>query len=488
MTKFHRILFFSIIFFSLFSSCKNYKAQTSFVRAFPKLTFENPIDIQIPGDNSNRLFVVSQSGKIHVFQNEDNTESSSIFLDISNKVLFGGEQGLLGLAFHPNYEENGFFFLNYNMNNPRRTVISRFSVSSIDNNLADLNSELIILEINQPYTNHNGGQITFGPDGFLYISLGDGGSGGDPENRSQNLSSLLGKILRIDVDALENYKNYSIPSDNPFKNNQEGYNEEIYAYGLRNVWKFSFDNLNRLWAADVGQNAWEEINIIENGGNYGWRIMEGFHCFNPSSGCNQEGLKLPVWEYDHSSSGGFSITGGYLFEENNIPDIFNKYVYADFITGNIWAFDPSEGTNSFLLKYSGQISTFGIDENKNLYFADYNSGKLYKLVNGNVNSVRNNLPNKIKLNQNFPNPFNPSTTISYSLSSINGEPNFVQLDVFNVLGEKIVSLVNEYQKSGDYEVQFNSKSLGSASLSSGVYYYRLTTNDIVESKKMILLN
>ena len=207
-----------------------------------------------------------------MFENNSSVSQSKIFLDIRSKVLFGGEQGLLGLAFHPNYKQNGYFYINYTTSNPRRTVISRFNVSNDNPDLADPNSELILLEIAQPYSNHNGGQTSFGPDGYLYISLGDGGSGGDPQNYAQNPNSLLGKLLRIDVDKNENGNNYAIPVDNPFINSP-GFRKEIYAYGLRNVWKFSFDSQTKqLWGADVGQNLVEEINLIEKGGNYGMNI------------------------------------------------------------------------------------------------------------------------------------------------------------------------------------------------------------------------
>jgi glucose/arabinose dehydrogenase len=273
-----------LIQYSLFIvliACSSERIENSniIVEAFPNLNFEQPVDIQSPKDGTNRLFVLSQPGIIFVFENDPGTKQKEIFLDIRGKVLFGGEQGLLGLAFHPDYKQNGYFFLDYTANNPRRTVISRFKVSQDDPNKADPESELILLEVEQPYSNHNGGQISFGPDGYLYISLGDGGSGGDPLNAGQDLTMLLGSLLRIDVDKISGGRNYAIPDDNPFKDNSEGFKEEIYAYGLRNVWRFSFDNQNRLWAADVGQNKWEEINIIEKGKNYGWRIMEGKHCF-----------------------------------------------------------------------------------------------------------------------------------------------------------------------------------------------------------------
>jgi hypothetical protein len=255
-------------------------------------------------------------------------------------------------------------------------------VSSNDPSKADPESEKILLEIKQPYSNHNGGQIAFGPDGYLYISLGDGGSGGDPQNHAQNLKSLLGKILRIGVDRKSVDKNYFIPDDNPLKVNSAGYKEEIYAYGLRNVWRFSFDNKGNLWGADVGQNKWEEINIIEKGKNYGWRIMEANHCFNPEKNCDTTGLVLPIWEYEHNDAGGFSITGGFVHNGKSASVLNGKYIYADYVVGKIWTLEYKEGKvkNSLLADTDFLISTFGVDESNELYFADYNKGKLYKFL------------------------------------------------------------------------------------------------------------
>lgn len=355
------------------------------VEAFPHLSFDQPVDIQSPKDGSGRLFVLSQQGMIYEFDNHSESKTIEVFLDIRNNVLYGGEQGLLGLAFHPDYKNNGYFFIDYTANNPRRTVISRFQVSAENPDKADPSSEEIILEVDQPYPNHNGGQVAFGPDGYLYISLGDGGSGGDPLNAGQDLTMLLGSLLRIDVNNKTNGNNYAIPLDNPFKDNEHGYKEEIFAYGLRNVWRFSFDNQNKLWAADVGQNKWEEINIIEKGKNYGWRIMEGNHCFNPETNCDTTGLIRPVWEYGHNEMGGYSITGGFVYNGNSAPGLSGKYIYADYVSGKIWALDYINGvaTNTLLTETNYLISTFGIDENDELYFADHNRGKIYKFSAGN---------------------------------------------------------------------------------------------------------
>ncbi len=289
--------------------------------------------------------------------------------------------GLLGLAFHPNYENNGYFYVNYTKASPvRRTLIVRFKVSSTNPDSADRSSSKILMEIVQPYSNHNGGQLAFGPDGYLYIALGDGGSGGDPENNAQNRSSLLGKLLRIDVDQTQGSLNYSIPSDNPFANDIQGFKKEIYAYGLRNPWRFSFDfTTGNLWCADVGQNTWEEINLIINGGNYGWRCYEGNHSYN-LNGCSGSDYIPPIWEYSHSE--GISITGGYVYRGPNLPELFGKYIYADYGTRKIWALTydgVNAATNQLLATASSTITSFGVDMNNELYICSFD-GKIYRFT------------------------------------------------------------------------------------------------------------
>ena len=272
-----------------------------------------------------------------VFSNEQNAASASTFLDIRGQVNDrGNEEGLLGLAFDPDYTSNGYFYVYYSASSPRRSIISRFSVSPDDFNIADHNSERVILEVPQPFANHNGGQIVFGSDGYLYVGLGDGGSRGDPGLNGQDPSTLLGTILRIDVSSIDRDGEYTIPSDNPFVGRGGGVRGEIWAYGLRNPWRFTFDReLGDLWAADVGQNRFEEVDIIKPGRNYGWNVMEGFHCFQPSNGCNQEGLELPVFEYGRDD--GCSVTGGYVYRGSRLPSLYGAYVYGDFCTGKIWA-------------------------------------------------------------------------------------------------------------------------------------------------------
>lgn len=350
--------------------------------AFPNLDFTRPVDLQHAGDDSNRLFVVEQRGVISVFQNDPSTEDKTVFLDIEARVDDrGNEEGLLGLAFHPDFETNGYFYVNYTTPDSK-TYISRFQAASGNPDQADPESEMVILEYNQPYGNHNGGQVTFGPDGYLYIAVGDGGSGGDPEGNGQNRSTLLGTILRIDVDNQENGNNYAIPGDNPFAGNGEGYREEIFAYGLRNPWRFSFDPKNgNLWTGDVGQNAYEEIDIVENGGNYGWNIMEGNHCYNAAS-CDQSGLKMPIWEYPRDQ--GVSITGGFVYRGSSLSDLTGQYIYADYASGRIWALDYSnmdDPVNTELVKADFGISSFGVDSENELYICGFD-GKIHRLETG----------------------------------------------------------------------------------------------------------
>ena len=352
-------------------------------RAFPSLRFDMPVELTSPTDGTNRVFVVEQKGRILAFPNKETVKNAVVFLDIIRKVDSGGEKGLLGLAFHPDFKTNGYFFVNYTRSSPLETVISRFRVKSSNPQVADPSSEEILLRYAQPYSNHNGGKIAFGKDGFLYIAAGDGGSGGDPRNNAQNRKELLGKILRINVDKSEGAKKYSVPTDNPFKNNREGFREEIYAYGLRNVWRFNFDyETGLLWAGDVGQNEIEEIDIIEKGGNYGWRIMEAEACFKTRN-CSKENLILPIWSYRQGSSTGRSVTGGYVCRDKNLPGLNRKYVYGDFVSGNIWALTYAGKKaikNELITHLSDGLSSFGEDSNGNLYVLAYSGGELYRLT------------------------------------------------------------------------------------------------------------
>ncbi|GAA4403767.1 PQQ-dependent sugar dehydrogenase [Nibrella viscosa] len=359
----------------------NTPAGVQVVNAYPNLSFSQPVEYTYANDGTNRVFVVEQAGRIRVFDNTESAQTAGTYLDIRSKVSSGGEMGLLGLAFHPDFKQNGYFYVNYTKSNPRETVISRFKASPATAGQVDPGSEVVLLTFNQPYANHNGGKLLFGPDGYLYISTGDGGSGGDPQNNGQTKNTLLGKILRIDVNSTEK-GNYGIPADNPFKGNQDGVREEIYAYGLRNPWRMSFDSQNRLWAGDVGQNEIEEIDIIRKGGNYGWRLKEGRDCYNPKNNCDDGNLVGPVWQYPHEN-GNISVTGGVVYRGKAYPDLQNKYIYADYASGRVWAltYNGTKATdNQILVNRAGTISAFGEDANGEMYLLDYSGGRVLKLA------------------------------------------------------------------------------------------------------------
>jgi glucose/arabinose dehydrogenase len=325
-----------------------------------------PVDIQPANDGSGRLFIIEKLGYIRVYENGQLLDAP--FLDITDRVNdSGNEMGLLGLAFHPDYEQNGYFYVNYT-GDGGNTRISRFQASG---NSADSNSETVLLIIDQPFPNHNGGALAFGPDGYLYAGLGDGGLAGDPHKNGQNIASLLGKILRIDVN---NGNPYDIPSDNPFGN-------EVWAYGLRNPWRISFDRLTGdLWIGDVGQGQWEEIDYLpagsQGGANFGWSIMEGNHGYDGEA---QPGLILPAAEYSHSE-GGCSVTGGYVYR-GAMPEWQGIYLYGDYCTGYVWGLIPSgNGWQSQLMFETGlTITSFGQDESGEVYLASDN-GSVYILT------------------------------------------------------------------------------------------------------------
>lgn len=324
-----------------------------------------------------RLFVVEQPGRIRIIENGQLLDQP--FLDIVEKVsTSGNERGLLSAAFHPDYAANGQLFVNYTRQPDGATVIERYTVSRDDPDRADDQSGQVILTIAQPEANHNGGQLQFGPDGYLYIGMGDGGGAGDRHGQignGQDLDALLGKILRLDVSSQETY---AVPPDNPFGN-------EIWSYGWRNPWRFSFDRATRdLYIADVGQNAYEEVNFqpaaSKGGENYGWRIMEGNHCFDPRQGCDQSGLVLPIAEYSHAE-GGCSVTGGYVYRGSKYPALQGAYFFGDYCTGYIWSLqrDGDQWQMTKRLEPGVRISSFGEDMNGELYVVDH-SGAVYQLI------------------------------------------------------------------------------------------------------------
>lgn len=359
-----------------------------------------PVAMDCPKDGSGRMFICEQNGKIKIIKNQK--VNAIPFLDLGSKVdkgnMFYSEKGLLGIAFHPNYKTNGRFFIYYSApsivkSSEHKSILAEYKVSS-NPDIAHSGSEKILMEIEQPQMNHNGGQLAFGPDGQLYIGLGDGGGAGDEHGsigNGQDLNTLLGKMLRININNVPaqntSRKNYSIPSDNPFINNKN-IKPEIWAYGLRNPWRFSFDKkTGKLFCADVGQDKWEEIDLIEKGKNYGWRLMEGKHCYEPEVNCNQSGLTLPIAEYPHQT--GICVTGGYVYRGNAIKYLQGKYIFGDW-KGKLFYLE--ENTKGWELKdliltdkndndLGLNINSFGEDENGEVYIlAQKNTGTV--IANG----------------------------------------------------------------------------------------------------------
>jgi glucose/arabinose dehydrogenase len=337
---------------------------------------DRPLGLVNAGDGSGRLFIVQQGGLIRILK--DGALLTTPFLDLSQKVVCCGERGLLGLAFHPQYTQNGYFYVDYteSVSGDLYTVIARYQVSTNDPNQADPNSELRLLHIQQPYPNHNGGQLQFGTDGYLYIGMGDGGSQGDPNGNGQSPQTLLGKILRIDVDGGEPYV---IPADNPFSSG--GGLPEIWDYGFRNPWRFSFDRLTGdLYIGDVGQNSWEEIDFLPAGSpggyNFGWNYYEGTHSYQgtPPAGVN---FVMPVAEYGHDQ--GESVTGGYVYRGANLPEWQGVYLYGDYGSGLVWGLlrmPDGSWQNELLFQTGAQITSFGVDESGEIYLVDYSGNIL----------------------------------------------------------------------------------------------------------------
>ncbi len=421
--------------------------------------------VEITNANDSRLFVVQQNGIIKIVQ-PNGAVNTTNFLNISSKIIFGGERGLLGLAFHPQYATNGYFFVYYN-NTAGNVTVARYSVSTTDPNVADPNSEKILLSIPKPFDNHNGGSIHFAPDGKLWIITGDGGSGGDPNNNAQNKNSLLGKMLRIDVDATGPY---NIPPDNPFAGAGVDGADEIWAYGLRNGWKFSFDlTTGNVLIADVGQGAIEEINkmpITTAGLNYGWRCYEGNNVYNAAGCAAQSTMTFPVAVYDHSG-GKCSITGGYVYRGTQYPSLQGKYFFADYCSTQIGVLD-SNNAITWTSPYSGNnFSTFGEDSQKGLYVAAVNSGKIFKISTGTLGTNENTLAS-IKV---YPNPASKEIFID------GVKDKKATLEIISAEGRKVL----------EADQITNGKSINISGIPAGVYYINLKSGELKSySQKLII--
>jgi len=455
------------------------------VNAFPGLTFFQPVLLTHPPDSTNRIFVVQQNGVILVFPNDSSVTSAKTFLTITGKLsAYNTEEGLLGLAFHPQFSSNGYFYINYTAPNPLRTVIARYKVQQGNPNAADTTSAFIILEILQPpATNHKGGNLAFGPDGYLYAGTGDGGGANDQYHNAQDRTSLLGKMLRINVNDTTATTHYTIPPGNPLANDNTGLRKELWTWGMRNPWRWSFDQQTGvLWCGDVGQDTWEEIDIIQGGKNYGWPIMEGFACNPVAPSCDSTGFTPPIWMYGHDV--GNAIVGGYVYRGSRVPWLSGAYIYGDDGSGRIWMLRYSNGAvtvDSLISPGTGShMSSFGVDQNNELYMVMYSSaGSIYQFKRQSTAAVTSpeSIIKRFDLHQNYPNPFNPSTVITYEIPSAG----HVVLKVFNLLGQAVATLVDGYQSPGSHEARFDA-----AGFSSGMYIYRITTGTGSLAKGMII--
>ncbi|PIF45217.1 putative secreted protein (Por secretion system target) [Chryseobacterium sp. 52] len=412
--------------------------------------------VEITNANDTRLFVVQQNGIIKIIQ-PNGTINGADFMNISSKVLYGGERGLLGLAFHPQYSTNGFFFVYYN-NTAGNIVVARYSVSSANPDVADPASEKILLNIPKPFDNHNGGSIHFAPDGNLWVVTGDGGSGGDPNNNSQNKNSLLGKMLRIDVNAAGPY---NIPPENPFAGALVDGSDEIWAYGLRNAWKFSFDtDTGNVMIADVGQGAIEEINripVTQVGVNYGWRCYEGNNAYNTAGCGSMASMTFPVAVYDHSG-GKCSITGGYVYRGTQYPALQGKYLFADYCSTQIGIMNPDNSIVWTPASTGNNFSTFGQNSQKELFVAAVNSGKIFKITTGTLATEETTGLNPINIH---PNPASEKVFIE-GLSDMKNTADLISME------GKIVLEKAKIENDGSVDI---------AGITPGVYYLIIKSGD-----------
>lgn len=470
------------------------------VNAFPNLRFNQPLLLTHAGDSTDRIFVVEKPGIIHVFDNDASVTSTQVFLDITDKILPPGdpnlgETGLLSLAFHPQYSSNGLLYISY-VDENLVSIVSEVQVSA-DPSQADLSTERILLSMQQPQRNHNGGHIAFGFDGYLYIAFGDGFSessrdgidSGDPLGHGQNPETWFSSVLRIDVDQQQDDLQYKIPEDNPFVGNQDEWKEEIYAYGFRNPWRFSFDRQEgTLWLADVGDKKAEEINILESGENYGWNIKEASHCFEdvPCDTTQWVGLTDPIFEYLRDV--GESVTGGYVYRGSQFQDLFGKYIYGDFDFGTVWALnveDTAAISNEVLVTdVGGGISSFGEDEAGEIYIVDFGGRILvFEPPSNTAIEVPGSAPLPFVVQPNYPNPFRDETLLRVEIN----DPVHLKLSVFDILGRRVHTFAKHYNAPGSYEMRWDGMDNSGNPVAPGPYIYRVEASGYQASGTMVLM-
>ena len=450
-----RLLLSAVLF-----SAMHFNAQSFALQEFAT-GFSNPVEIAHANDN--RLFVVQQNGIIKIVL-PNGTVNAAHFINLSSKILFGGERGLLGMAFHPQYATNGYFFVYYN-NTAGNIVVARYTRNATNPNIADIGTEKIILNIPKPFDNHNGGSIHFAPDGNLWIVTGDGGSGGDPNNNGQDKNSLLGKMLRIDINSTAPY---NIPAGNPYIAIDGA--DEVWSYGLRNAWKFSFDlTTGNAMIADVGQGAIEEINkmpIATAGLNYGWRCYEGNTAYNTTGCAASTTMTFPIAVYDHSG-GKCSVTGGYVYRGTASPSLQGKYFFADYCSTQIGILDANNAITWTTPFTGNNFSTFGEDYMKELYVAAVNNGKIYKITTATLGTQEDNLVT-VRI---FPNPAHDRVFVE-GLQTENARIGLIGTEGKIVLEGIKLDSENSFDVTG---------------ITPGVYYLSIKTTDLKEySQKLII--
>lgn len=436
-----------------------------FQRVFPNLTFEFPIGLTYANDDTNYLYVPEYVGRIRVFENNPDVDTAYVFLDLRKEVNPGGESGeFYDGIFHPNYEENGYFFVYYFIPSPRQLMLVRYTRSTSNPLIADPASRLVLLEIPTPGPqNHHGGKMAFGPDGYLYLPIGDGGSWADELGHGQDRSTLLGSLVRIDVDQTSQGMNYAIPADNPFVGNTDGWREEIWAYGFRNPYSSSFDlATGQFWVGDVGEISWEEINVVEVGGNYGWNVMEGSECFEDMP-CNPSDYSLPFYAYPHMEGSPSSVIGGTVYWGSAIPELRGHYIFGDFFN-KLWSLDFSDPDhpNVELLAEPFNIVAIGQDKTGELYSPKFFNGEMTMLVpmkgSGSVSSPQS-FPSLVVTVR--PNPFRTSTSVRI----VAGKAGFYRIALYDILGRE-VRTVFEGELASDQSL---STPIDAAGLSAGTY-------------------
>lgn len=455
----------------------------TYQEVFDGASFDAPVELAVAPGEEKHVYVVEQGG----FGGSSRIQRVSLiegtatpFLVLDDRVQAGGEMGLLGLAFAPDYAESGDFYVYYTAGSPRRSVLSRFQRS--DASTGDPESEEVLLEVEQPASNHNAGKIAFGPDGYLYVALGDGGNQGDPQGNGQDRTTLLGSLLRIDVTTTpDEGDTYVIPPDNPFVDVTDGTRPEIFAYGFRNPWKFSFDRATGdLWLADVGQNAWEEINIVESGGNYGWNPVEGPECY--IADCDLSAYQSPLFSYSHGSGPlqGYSVTGGVVYRGNESTQFEGSYLFADFALSRLWRLDQSgeEPESILVIDEISSISSINEGPDGEVYVLSY-GGAIYRLVFNTVSAETEPRDSGDPLQILSANPTRSDVRIAVKAQS-GGD---VHLDLLDMQGRKVRALLSE-RMSAEHVRDVRIDTVG---LASGVYVLRLVTSNGVKTKPLTIL-